>query len=642
MASSSPAAPLLAASLSALALVACRGEGGNLLVDFLNPEVELSTREDGRVQLDGAFDLTATLVTWSEEDEAEIWLDKLDVTTTDSPLVPVVSEIHVPGGDSLFPLETEVYNDATVRVPFTGLSLKAPGDELAWLCSIGRPMELQGAVYDAETANVQAFYDSATPLQPLPTEITFSRKDAAAGPLLPRFVSIPPQLPGSFLPAIEVEHAWGGFVFGGHFVDGVNLGDRIVAADGGGAAGLVRFDAQGKILWDRTFGSTGADGVSSLSALEGGELFVAGHFTTKIDLGAGVILNNTGGRGYFVARMSDAGTAAWSAGFVEDGLFPLEACNPPIPRVAARPDGGVSLAKSLYGTIPFPDGPVEATPPSDYCSADLLLTAYDAAGALLYVRRYGDEFDQQALDVVADAQGNTWVVGLTAGVLDLGNGLSPIVGPAFSAPGESKLFVAAFDPQGTPILAREFGQVRARQGYQVRLAARPGGGVVAAGPFTGVIDLGQEVVASSGMSDDGFVVAFDGDGQVIWGQHFDHAASNFVEAFTLGDVAVAEDGRVVLAGRATSGFSVGGEPLPGGTPSFGAGVGSALFAFTLDPAGAPLGYRILSCNAGLMGLDVEEGEVSIVSAVFGFSEGENGLLPRNDGALWIGRLALDP
>lgn len=641
MASSSPAAPLLAASLSALALVACQSDAGDMRVEFVNPEVELSTREDGRVELDGAFDLTASLAMWSDQHEAVIWLDKLDVTTVDSPLVPVVSEIRVPGGESLFPLEVEGYDVATVRVPFTGLSQKAPGAELSWLCSIGRPMELQGAVYDTESDTAKMFYDAASLVEPLPTEILFSRKDAA-GPLLPRFVSIPPQFPGSFLPAIEVEHAWGGFVFGGDFVDRLNLGDRMVMADVGGEAGLVRFDAQGNVVWAQMFGAAGADGVSSLSALDGGDLFVAGHFTTQIDLGAGVIENGTGGRGYFVARMSDAGTAAWSVGFVEDGLFPLEACAPPISRIAARPDGGVSFAKSLYGTIPFPGGPVEVTPPSGYCSADLLLTAYDAAGALLYVHRYGDTYDQQALDVVVDAQNNTWVVGLSRGVLDLGNGLPPIVGPGDGEPLDTRLFVAAFDPQGTPILTRELGQIRLRQNYQARLAARPGGGVVVAGPFSGVLDFGQGLVTSAGMSEDGFVVALDGDGQPIWGQHFDHASGNFVEAFTLGDVAVAEDGRVVLAGRATSGFNVGGKPLPGGTPTFGGGIGSALFAFVLDPAGAPLGYRILSCNAGPMGLDVGEGEVSLVSSVLGFSEGENGLLPRNDGAVWIGRLALDP
>ncbi|MDC3956767.1 hypothetical protein [Polyangium jinanense] len=642
MASSSPTAPLLVASLSALALVACRGEVGSLQVDFLNPEVELSTREDGRVELDGAFDLTANLALGSGEDEAEIWLDKLDVTTTGAPFTPVVTDLRVPNGDSLFPLEAELYDETKVRVPFTGVSLKAPGDELAWLCSIGQPMELQGAVYEAETATLQSYYDSAAQLERLPNEITFSRKDAAAKPLPPRFVSIPAQGPAGFLPAFEVENAWGGFVFGAHVANNLNLGERVVLADGAGQAVLVRFDAHGKVVWDRTFGDEGVDGISSLSAQEGGDLYVAGHFTTQIDLGAGALLNTPGQRGYFVARMSDAGAAAWSVGLVEDAFFPLENCLPPGPHIAARPDGGVSFVKSLYGTIPFPGGPVEATPPADYCSADLLITGYDAAGELLYVRRYGDEYDQQVLDAVADAEGNTWIVGLSNGALDLGNGLPLIVGPMSSMPVASQLFVAAFDPQGTPIVARELGQVHARLGYEVHLAARPGGGVVVAGPFAGFIDLGLEVVTTTGVGEDGFVVALDGAGKQIWGQYFDQSASPFAEAFTLGDVDVAEDGRVVLAGRAMSGFNVSGQPLPGGTPTFGAGIGSALFTFALDPAGAPLGYRILSCNAGLMSLAVGAGEVTLVSAVLGFSEGEHGLLPRNEGALWMGRLALDP
>ncbi|MDI1450416.1 hypothetical protein [Polyangium sp. 6x1] len=642
MDSRSPAAPFLAVSLSALALVACRADIASARVDFLNPEVELSTGVDGRVHLDGAFDLTASINAWSEEPEAELWLDKLDVITSDAPLTPVVGEMRVPDGASLFPLEVESPSVGRVRVPFSGSSLKTPGDELAWLCSIGGPMQLQGAVYDAVSATVQSFHDTGVLFEGQRNEVRFSRKDSASRPLPPRVVSSPPQGPGTVLPVIEVEDAWGGFVLGGSLLAPLNLGDRFVFGDGGGDAMLVRFDAQGNVLWDHTFGNIGMEGISSLSQRDGGDLFMGGYFTQTIDVGAGVLLNPTSGNGYFLARVSDAGATVWSVGLIEDVVFMLEGCSPTNPHVAARPDGGVSLVKSLFGKITFPSGPVEATPPVDYCRADLLVAAYDAAGTLLHVRRFGDEYDQQALDVAVDDEGNTWIVGVSGGVLDFGNGLQPIVGPGLSVPQDAKLFVAAFDPQGTPILARDLGLVRIRPGYQVRLAARPGGGVVVAGPFTGVIDVGMEPLESTAPGDDGFVVALDATGDPIWAQHFDHAGSALVDAFTFADVAVAEDGRVVLAGRAASAFTVGGQPLPGGTANFGGGLGSAFFAFALDPAGAPLGYRTLACNAGAMGLDVGASEVSLVSLVLGYAEGENGLLPRSDGALWMGRLSLDP
>ncbi|TKC96346.1 hypothetical protein [Polyangium fumosum] len=642
MAPRSSAAPLLAASLSALVLIACRGDGDSVHVDFLHPEVELSTGVDGRVHLDGAFDFTATLSTWSDETEAEIWLDKLDVTTPDATHAPVVGEIRVPEGASLFPLAVGEYSYSTVRVPFTGTSLEMPGDELAWLCSIGRPMELQGTVYDAETGAFQSFYDAASQLQGPMHEIMFSRKDSASRPLPPRFASSFPQGLGD-LTELDVEHAWGGFVLGGSLFSSLNLGDRQISADGAGDAVLVRFDAQGNVLWDHKFSNIGMEGISSLSQRDGADLFVGGHYDYTIDLGAGVLQNPTSGYGSFVARMSEAGTTVWSTGFIEDVAPPLAICTLPYPRIAARPDGGVSFVKSLHGTISFASGPIEVTPPVGDCGPDLLVGAYDAEGALLYASRFGDGYAQQALDVAVDDEGTTWLVGGSVGVLDFGHGLPPIVGPWIVSPPETRLFVAAFDPQGTPILARDLGQVLLRTDDQVRLAVRPGGGVVVAGAFTGVIDVGMEPLVSTGPGNDGFVVALDATGSPIWGQHFDHPPNSVVEAFTLADVAVAEDGRVVLAGRATSSFSVGGQPLPGGTSTFGGGLGSALFALVLDPAGAPLGHRVLSCNGGrFAALDVGAGEVSLVSAVLGYSEGKDGLLPRNDGALWMGRLALDP
>jgi len=249
-------------------------------VDFLHPEVELSTDADGRVHLDGAFDLTATLAPWGGETEAELWLDKLDVTTPDTPRAPVVGEIRVPEGASMFPLVVEGESGSTVRVPFTGTSLETPGDELAWLCSIGRPMELQGAVYDAETGSFQSFYDAASQLQGPAHEITFSRKDSASRPLPLRFASIVPQGMGGFLD-LEVEHAWGGLVLGGSLLASLNLGDRQILADGAGDAVLVRFDAQGNVLWDHTFGNVGAEGISSLSQRDGAISSWEGITTTR-------------------------------------------------------------------------------------------------------------------------------------------------------------------------------------------------------------------------------------------------------------------------------------------------------------------------------------------------------------------------
>ena len=610
-------------------------------VDFLHPEVELSTDADGRVHLDGAFDLRASLAVWGGATEAELWLDKLDVTTPDTPRAPVVGEIRVPEGASMFPLVVEGESGSTVRVPFTGTSLETPGDELAWLCSIGRPMELQGAVYDAETGSFQSFYDAASQLQGPAHEITFSRKDSASRPLPLRFVSILPQGMGGFFD-LKVEHAWGGLVLGGSLLASLNLGDRQILADGAGDAVLVRFDAQGNVLWDHTFGNVGAEGISSLSQRDGGDLFLGGHYDYTIDLGAGVLQNPTSGYGYFVVRMSDAGSTVWSVGFIEDVAPPRSLCTAPNPRIAARPDGGVSFVKSLHGTISSAGGPIEATPPVDDCGPDLLIAAYDAAGALLYANRFGDAYEQQAIDVAVDDEGTTWLVGVSEGVLDFGHGLPPIVGPGIVTPPEARLFVAAFDSQGTPILARDLGQVRLRPSHEVRLVVRPGGGVVVAGAFTGVIDVGMEPLVSTGPGDDGFVVALDVTGSPIWGQHIDHPPSALNQAFTLADVGVAEDGRVVLAGRATSGFQVGGQPLPGGSSTFGGGLGNALFALVLDPAGAPLGHRTLACNAGFVALDVDAGEVSLVGEVLGYSEGKDGLLPRNNGTLWMGRLALDP
>ena len=645
MAPSPRPASLLLVALSTLALAACREDQSSVEVDFLDPVVELSMDESGRVRLDGTVKVSATVASWNTTGgtETEIWLDKLDVTAPLDPLRPLAADMRVPDGSSFFPLAVDPVLGGSVRVPFTGASFRTPGDELAWLCSIGQPMEVKGSVYDAASGTVQPFYHSFGVVHGS-TEIQFSRKDPATRPFAPRRVSTFPQFPGSFLPLLEVRRAWGGFVLGGEVFDALDFNNQFIQGDGVGNAFLVHFNEQGAAVWAKGFGDQGEDGISSLASRDGGDLFVAGLFTSSIDLGAGAHVVELGGStGYFVARMAEGGSAAWSVGFVEELPFTIEGCPPRNPRIAARVDGGVSLVKSLHGTVDLGSGPITGTPSADvYCGVDLLVAAYDDAGALLHASRYGDDLDQQALDVVVDAAGNTWVVGFTEGTLDFGQGLAPIVGPGLLLPPEARLFVAAFDPQGTPIVARDLGLIRQRFGYRVHLAARPGGGVVVAGPFIGRIEAGAQTITSTGTGEDGFVVALDAAGAPLWAHHFDHAGGTFVEAFTLADVSVADDGRVFLLGRATSTFSVDGGQLPGGDSTFGGGGAGALFTFALDGDGVPRGYRILACNVGLSSMDLVGDEVTLGASVLGHAEGEGGRFLRNDGALWFGRLPLDP
>ncbi len=645
MVPSSPPASLLASTLSALVLLACRDESSTLSVEFQRPVVALSAETDGRVHIEGTFDLSARLAPWSESEETSIWLDKLDVTTAMDPLRPLAAEVHVPDGASLFPLSFDRIQGGKVKVPFTAKSLTAPGDELAWLCSIGEPMELQGAVYDAAVGLVQGFYDSAIPGVTSNGEIVFSRKNPADKPLAPRFVKSLPQLASGFVPLLDVKHAWGGIVLGGAFLETLNLGGKIVAANDGDAL-LVRYDAEGNLVWGGGFGGPGEDGITSLVQAQGGDLFVGGTFAQSMDLGSGALVNPDpdAGRGFFVARMSESGAAVWSFGFVEQKIpLGLGTCTPARLRVAPRVDGSVSLVKTIHSTVDLGAGPLAPSPLVQGCSGDLLVAAVDAAGKLLHAQRFGDEYDQQVTDVAVDAAGNTWIVGFTAGLLDLGQGLAPIVGP-MSGPGltgEGRLFVAAFDPQGLPILTRDLGAIQWRLGHQVRLAARPAGGVVVAGPFTGRLELGAAIVESTGPGEDGFVVALDAAGVPLWAQRFDHSVAIVVDGFNLGDVAVAEDGRVIVVGRATSLVRFGGGQLMGGGfPSFGAIVAGSLFSVVLDPAGAPLGARILACSSGISALDVVGDEAALVSAVLGYAEGEEGHLPRGEGALWMGRLSL--
>ena len=71
---------------------------------------------------------------------------------------------------------------------------------------------------------------------------------------------------------------------------------------------------------------------------------------------------------------------------------------------------------------------------------DVFFTKLNAAGEHLYSKRYGDQYDQQALAGAIDSQGDVVIAGQFQGTLDFG------AGDPLDSPGEFDIFLAKFTP----------------------------------------------------------------------------------------------------------------------------------------------------------------------------------------------------
>jgi hypothetical protein len=127
-----------------------------------------------------------------------------------------------------------------------------------------------------------------------------------------------------------------------------------VTAENGGDAVLLKFDANGTLLWERAWGGTASDQGFAVATASDGAIYIAGTATSFGPSSAGL----------FVVKFDSAGNLVWQK--ISDGA----AGN----AVAVAPDGSVYAA----GT----------TPRNEIGNFDIIVMKITAAGTLVWQRTY--------------------------------------------------------------------------------------------------------------------------------------------------------------------------------------------------------------------------------------------------------------
>ena len=221
--------------------------------------------------------------------------------------------------------------------------------------------------------------------------------------------------------------------------------------------------------------------------------------------------------------------------------------------------GGAVIAGNLAGSADFGGGALTSAG-----ATDVFVASFDYLGLPVWSKRFGDAGAQTAAQIAVDAQGNVAVIGDFAGKIDFGAG-------ALTSAGATDVFLAKFDPTGTLLWAKSFGNVAAQSGFDVAFA--PDGDVVITGAFAGMINLGGGALASAGQTDL-FVGRYDAAGTFVWGKRFGDAAAQAGKGLT-----VDGQGNVIVTGDIAGKVDFGGGVLTS------AGAADVLL-LELDAAGA--------------------------------------------------------
>ncbi len=223
-------------------------------------------------------------------------------------------------------------------------------------------------------------------------------------------------------------------------------------------------------------------------------------------------------------------------------------------------------------------------------------------------RLIGTSASDTVTSSAADANGNVYVAGFTAGAFQASN------------QGQLDAFVAKFDVNGTPVWTQQLGSSKDDLAYGV--AVDSSGNVYVAGTTSGTLPT-----ASSAGNDDAFVAKFDSSGARQWISQFgsSNPGGGFENAFS---VAVGPDGSVFATGDTDGSFSGATNPDPGNTDAF---------VTKLDPS---TGTRAWTKQLGVIGNDTAygvtvdgSGNVDIGGATEGTLPGSNASSGLKDGFL---------
>ncbi len=249
---------------------------------------------------------------------------------------------------------------------------------------------------------------------------------------------------------------------------GIDFGGGALAPHGADDVVVAKLDANGDHVFSRRYGDGLQQFGNALAFAPNGELVIGGYFYSELDLGGGV-LTSAGSVDAFLAKLDVDGNHVFSQRYGDAG-------SQQILHLAVANDGKILAGGQFQDGLDFGGGTM--TSAGFY---DGFVALFDASGAHLMSRHFGDALGQFVEDVDFDAAGNLWIAGFFDGTVDLGGG------PLTSA-GDWDVLVAKLDPAGNHLHSDRFGSALNQRATD--MAIDPAGAAFVAGIFHETIDFG--------------------------------------------------------------------------------------------------------------------------------------------------------
>ena len=322
----------------------------------------------------------------------------------------------------------------------------------------------------------------------------------------------------------------GAFIAGGYSESGIN-GDKTQASRGGKDVWLVKLDANGKKIWDRTLGGAGDDELFSIVELPDGDLLLGCNSNSNVS--GEKSEPSRGGLDFWIVRTDAQGNKLWDKTLGGNG-------DDRINDIVSAKDGNFFLSG---GTISLSDngdlGPAPARG-----GVDFWLVKLDAnAPKILWQKRFGGTAEDFPYALCEANSGNLWMGGRSGSLPAPPTAYNNGKDAAFLG-GDSDYWLLELDADGEKLRDMSFGGAGLDDLYAIQ--EHECGGFTLGGVSASAIS-GNKITPPRG-GYDFWLIGLDESGSQIW-QHTLGGVEH--DAFT--KMACFPDGSWIFGGHSASG-----------------------------------------------------------------------------------------
>lgn len=326
-------------------------------------------------------------------------------------------------------------------------------------------------------------------------------------------------------PVIEWQKSYGGSLLdGASMISRTSNGEYIVVGESESNDGdisnsqgsfdywILKIDGTGNIIWQKSLGGSGFDGVSSLDITSDNGYIIAG----TSDSNDGDVTNNNGSYDFWVVKLDDNSNIIWQKS--------LGGSNNEFARaIQQTSDGGYIVAGSSYSN----DGDLS----TNNGNSDFWIVKLTSSGSIEWEKSLGGTFNEEAWSIRETSDNNFIVLGMS----------NSDNGDVTENNGSLDLWIVKLSPVGDLLWQKSLGGSHNETARSIR-ETPDSGFIIVGGSRSNDGDL-----SSNNGFDDYWIVKTDSLGNIIWQKSF---------GGSLGDVAqsvqLTSNGEYVICGQSFS------------------------------------------------------------------------------------------